>query len=78
MKTFKLHTNGKTYKVAVRGAFQHSITSEKKLLASLKKSAENYFDVNARPALLAKLEAGKIHEVCEVFGVLAYSCPIEK
>ena len=79
MKTFKLHTNGKTYSVAVRGCFEKTITNEKKLIEVLKKSAEGYMK---RPtyegygkSMMEKIEAGKIHEVCNILGILSYSCP---
>jgi hypothetical protein len=82
MKTFKLHTNGKTYNVAVRGSYEKTITSEKKLIEALKKAAESYAK---RPtykeygqSLMSKIEAGKIHEVCSILGILSYSCPETK
>ena len=78
MKTFKLHTNGKTYNVAVRGSFEKTITSEKKLIEALKKSAAGYPNKEYGEALMNKIEAGKIHEVCSVLGILSYSCPETK
>lgn len=73
MKTFKLHTNGKEYNVAVRGAYRDSITSEKKLRASLMSAAKSH--KTASETLVKKLEADKVHEVAEFFGILMYSCP---
>ena len=73
MKTFKLHTNGKTYKVAVRGAYRDTITSEKKLRESLLNAAKSH--KTASSTLVKKMEAGKVHEVAEFFGILMYSCP---
>ena len=70
MKTFKLHTNGKTYNVAVRGAYRNTITSEKKLVAALKKSAAEYPNKEYGTSLINKIEAGKIHEVCNILGIL--------
>ena len=75
MKTFKLHTNGKTYNVAVRGSFEKTITSEKKLIEVLKKSAAGYPNKEYGKSLMSKIEAGKIHEVCNILGILSYSCP---
>jgi hypothetical protein len=78
MKTyFNLHTNGKTYKVAVRGGLRHVITCEKKLRSALMNAALKAQPAQLSENLVAKIEADKIHEVCHFFGWLAYSSPIE-
>lgn len=75
---FKIHSNGKIYEVRVRGAYAKTITSERRLLIALTDMSNGQRNPKLGEALNAKLDAGRIHEVCEYFGILVYSAPIEK
>lgn len=77
---FTITNLGKRYRVAVRGAYQSTITSERRLLQTLYKSADEQRSRSARLAnnLKAKIDEGRIIEVCNWFGILGYSAPIDR
>lgn len=76
MKTFRIHSNGKAYIVGVRGRYESNITSERKLREALRNSANSQSNPRLRDELNKKLDAEKIHEVAEYFGILSYSKPV--
>jgi len=81
MTTYFTITNlGKRYRVAVRSVYQSTVTSERRLLQVLYKSAEAQRSRSARlaNALKAKIDEGRIFEVCNWFGILSYSAPVDR
>jgi hypothetical protein len=70
----------KKYTVRVRGAYLKTIKSEKELIRALKNTAQGYINmgqVGYGESVLKKIENGHILWVCDIFGVLDYSKPIE-
>ena len=67
MNIFIITENGKKYRVAVRGAYQHTIRNEKKLREVVTKS------------MIARYGIEKpLFESCSLLGILTYSAPLEK
>ena len=71
MKTFIVKENGKAYRVAVRAAYQDTITSERKLRDGVKRAFEHQYGDGSS-------EGRRLFDMCSTLGTLTYSKPIEK
>jgi hypothetical protein len=67
---FKVHENGKTYQVEVRGSFQHSIRSERKLREALSKAIDACYGAG-------QANGRGLFDMDRAIGIISTSRPIE-
>ena len=71
MKTFIVKENNKLYRVAVRAAYQDTITSERELRDGVKRAFERQYGEGSS-------EGRRLFDMCSALGSLTYKAPIEK
>ena len=68
---FKVHENGKVYNVSVRGAYQHTIKSERRLRLVVDKSFSEIYGEECA-------NKHSLFEKCSTLGILEYTCPVNR
>ena len=68
---FNVKENGKVYRVEVRGSYQHTIRSERKLREVVDRSYDRTFGAG---------QAAKhtLFDKCSTLGILSYKCPVNR